>query len=109
MTTDARTHVRWRLPACDIYESSAGLEIFADLPGARRQDLSVAAHGDELVIETHLPEEHAAADMPCYRRKFRLPVYVDHNAIRARLQAGVLRLTLPVAEPAAAQTIEIEE
>jgi HSP20 family molecular chaperone IbpA len=34
---------------------------------------------------------------------------VDHNAIRARLQDGVLQLTLPIADPAEAQTIEIEE
>lgn len=107
--TDTRTNVRWRRPACDIYESGAGLEIFADVPGARRQDLSIAASGGELMIETRLPEDQAAADLPRYRRKFRLPVYADHNAIRARLQDGVLQLTVPIAEAKDAQTIEIEE
>jgi HSP20 family molecular chaperone IbpA len=106
---ETRTNVRWRRPACDIYESSTGIEIFADVPGARRQDLSIAASGDELTIETQLPEESAAAELPRYRRKFRLPAHVDHNAIRARLQDGVLQLTLPIADPAEAQTIEIEE
>lgn len=107
--TDRRVSVRWRRPACDIYKSDASLEIFADVPGARRQDIGISASGDDLVIESRLPEDLAEADRPCYRRKFRLSAHVEHNAIRARLEAGVLHLTIPLAEPADAHTIEIEE
>lgn len=109
MSDDYPNKIRWRRPACDVFESESAVEIFADVPGARRQDLAISVEGDELLVETHLPDDDASLNVPRYRRKFRVSSAVDRQAIRAQLRDGVLQLTLPLREQGGPRTIDIEE
>ena len=109
MSEQTHTTTRWRRPACDVFESASGMEIYADVPGSRRQDLSITLEADALLLETHLPEDGVAGRVPHYRRRFRISPTIDVSAISAKLEDGVLHVTLPVSANASRRTIDIEE
>jgi HSP20 family molecular chaperone IbpA len=103
------------LPPVDIFEDDAGFTVLADLPGVARDRLAVRVDGDSLVIEGAAAAP-VAADMtliygevlnPLYRRTFTLSRELDPEKIEAKLDNGVLRLTIPKAEAARPRRIEV--
>lgn len=90
-------------PLVDIYENQEEYLVLADLPGVRTDDVQVRFEDGELTIRASrndngagevLGSEFTAAD---YVRRFSIPETVDASKIDAKLQAGVLHLTLPKA------------
>jgi HSP20 family protein len=103
------------LPPVDIFEDDAGFTVLADLPGVARDRLAVRVDGDSLVIEGAAAAP-VGADMtliygevlnPLYRRTFTLSRELDPGKIEAKLDNGVLRLTIPKAEEAKPRRIEV--
>src|SRR5438094_10401168 len=96
-------------PCLDVVETSDGLVIIVDLPGARPDEIRVTCLGATLVIEGakaesvrpgpalalverfHVVERAAGA----FRRVVRLPWSVDRDRGEARFRDGVLRVTFP--------------
>src|SRR4051795_11791025 len=89
-------------PAVNLYAGRDGIAILAELPGVGKDELEVHAHRDTLTIRgTRRP---AAEDEAAYHRRERrggaftrtiqLPFRVDPERIEARLEDGVLRLSL---------------
>jgi len=102
------------VPVANINESDAAFVIQVDVPGA--SDPDVVAVGNKLKVSAAvslpaallqagggtarvLRRERARAGR--YERSFVLPDGVDADAIEARLDAGVLTLTVPKARPQA--------
>lgn len=103
------------LPPVDIFEDEAGFTVLADLPGVARDRLTVRVDGDSLLIEG-AAQAPVGADMtliygevlnPLYRRTFTLSRELDPGKIEAKLDNGVLRLTIPKAEEARPRRIEV--
>lgn len=103
------------LPPVDIFEDEAGFTVLADLPGVTRDRLTVRVDGDSLVIEGAAAAP-VGADMtliygevlnPLYRRTFTLSRELDPAKIEAKLENGVLRLSIPKAEEARPRRIEV--
>jgi HSP20 family protein len=89
-------------PAVNLYAGRDGIAILAELPGVAKDELEVHAHRDTLTLRgTRRP---AAEDEAAYHRRERrggaftrtiqLPFRVDPERIEARLEDGVLRLSL---------------
>jgi HSP20 family protein len=90
-------------PAVNVYAGPDGIAVVAELPGVGKDDLEVQAHQDTLTLRgTRRP----AAERPeAYHRRERgggpftrslqLPYRIDPERIAARLENGVLRLSLP--------------
>jgi HSP20 family protein len=91
-------------PDLDLYETEAAFILEADLPGVRKEEVSVEVENDELVLkgerafqrETtsgsfHYSERRAGH----FVRRLRLPASVNRDEIRAEFNKGVLRVTLP--------------
>ena len=102
-------------PRVDIYETETGLILLADVPGAKpegltitleRRVLSIRAEVEEHAPDSYSPiyQEYQVGDFEC---EFTLSGDFDPDRIEARLSEGVLRLTVPRAEQAAARTIKI--
>ncbi len=75
-------------PAVDLYEDADGLILIADLPGVPKEAL-------ELRVDKGILDLEGVRGDLVYRRRFELPPNIDTEAIGARLEAGVLEVTLP--------------
>jgi len=92
-------------PEVNILETSDGYVLEAEMPGVSKEGLEITLEGNEMTllgrrkIET-LPgealfRERALAD---YRRVFELDPAIDTAKIAAKMEQGVLTLTLPKSE-----------
>ncbi len=103
------------LPPVDVIEDSAGITLYADLPGVSRDGLDLQVDADTLTIEgvaaVELPEsleaKHAEITVPRYRRVFTLSRELDVENVTAELHQGVLKLRIPKAEHAQPRKIEV--
>lgn len=107
-----------RFPRHDLVRlPSGGYRISFDLPGVAKADLDVTTVGDELTVsgERPRPELPEGAELlrsergfGRFRRTVRMPPDVDAGGVRARLDDGVLEITLPRRGDSREQTIEVE-
>ncbi len=105
---------RFALPPVDIFEEEDRLVVLADLPGVRKEGLSVQVEQGILTIEGRITHDVQAslvrrefALIPFFRQ-FRITEAIDPSRIRASLKHGVLRLDLMKAEKAKPRQIPVE-
>ena len=87
-----------------------------DLPGVRAKDVDLDVERNVLTVkaERTVPEDQdteiIAAERPrgVFSRQLILGDNLDTDRVHAEYEAGVLRLTIPVAEQAKSRKIEIE-
>lgn len=103
----------------DLADHGDEFVLTADVPGFERDDITLRLQGDALRITAERSEETEDRDELYLKRErarrsisrsITLPDPVDEDGVEARYNNGVLTVTLPKAEPAAAEgrTIEIE-
>jgi len=102
--TARRREQRWTYtPHVDIVETTDAIVLHADVPGAKRETLSLEVDGDVLTIDASVPprqgpgtalrHEFGVGD---FHRRFALDRNaVDVDAITATCRAGVVTVTLP--------------
>ena len=107
---------RWvRTPPIDIFETEEGLVLRADLPGVTSDTLELQVQDNKLTLfgraNAPLPDEgriaHQEYHVGDYLRSFILSEDVDHDRISAKLNDGVLELTLPRAEKTKPRKIQV--
>ena len=101
-----------RRPALDVAESERHYTVKLDMPGVAKQDVKVSVEGRQVNVQAQpqppqLPpaqaEEKIEAERVVYRertaasyaRSFTLPLEVELGEAAAKLEHGVLTLTLP--------------
>ncbi len=101
-------------PMVDIFENNEEILLFADLPGANKEELAVNMENNTLTITGRstlnvenqaLFEEFGDAE---YRRVFAMPQGIDTEAVNAELKDGVLRLHLPKSDTLKPRQIEVK-
>jgi len=105
-------------PRIDIVEKDESFEITADLPGVRKEDISVQINSGNLTIEatTSRDEEQKEGDKVIrkerYEGKLMRSFYLGHNlkqeTISASFTDGVLRVEVPKVEPSQPSSTKIE-
>ena len=103
-------------PPVDVIEDSAGITLYADLPGVPKERLNLQVESDSLTIEGELalntPEgleaRYVEVEVPRYRRTFTLSKELDSDKISAEFKNGVLKLRIPKAEHAQPRKVEIK-
>ena len=109
-----REETRFRVPPVDIYETSEGIEVLADLPGVPPDGVEVKVDNGILTISGRVAKPSESADiyreftLLNYYRQFQLNDSVDTGRIDAELKHGVLRVRLPKAEAAKPRQIEVK-
>ena len=102
-------------PAVNIYEIPEGYVLEAELPGVSKDGVSVQLEGNQLTVEGRrsapaAPEtemfyqESSAGD---FRRVFEVDPAIEAAKISARMEQGILTLTLPKAEAAKPRKIAV--
>lgn len=107
-----RSATRYVTPPVDIFETSEGLTLVADVPGLDEKSLEISVDQGVLTIEGKavfgggdlLWREYA---MDGYWRQFQLPDTFDAAHAKADVRHGVLTLHLPKAEAAKPRKIAI--
>ncbi|NOY27570.1 MAG: Hsp20/alpha crystallin family protein [Oligoflexia bacterium] len=104
----------------DLFERDDALLVIASLPGVHSEDLDIRLEGDRLTVtaDRHEPIPAGTDDAvatPLFRelgsvrwtRAVRLRTPVDADAINAKLENGMLQLTMPKAPEARPRAIEV--
>jgi HSP20 family protein len=102
-------------PLADVESAKEGYTIHAEMPGVDKSGLEVTVDNGELTILGHRRTEEFAGE-PVYREirrndfrlVFELDPTIDTARIAARIDQGVLVLTLPKAESVKPRKITVE-
>lgn len=113
-----------RRPAIDVSESDAGYVVTLDVPGVTRADVKVSIDGRRVSIVAEARNADAPADMPAdatdapksadrvilreracasFARSFTMQAEIDQASSQAKLDNGVLTLTLTKRHAASTQ------
>lgn len=106
---------RFYVPNADIYETDESLVVVMEMPGASREAVDVALENGTLRVEGRidfskydgLEPIYTEYNVGHYARSFALSDLVDQEHIAAKLEDGVLTLTLPKAASARPRRISI--
>jgi HSP20 family protein len=107
-----------RTPALDVTEADTAYTLQLDVPGVAKEQLKVTVEGRRVNIETLEQDSAEPKDgqrvlyrersAVRYARTVSLPAEVDQAASQARIDNGVLTLTLPKKVPTGARQISVE-
>jgi len=101
----------------DIYEDKDNVIIKAELPGLKKEDISVSLSGDSITITGKRAEEKEVKKENYYMkeiregsftRSFELPYKVDREKAKATYKDGVLEIVLPKVEEEKEKEVKIE-
>lgn len=103
------------IPTTDIYETQTALTVMVELPGVDKSNVDIAVKDRVLTIDGRIDFQKYAGMQPVYteysighfKRSFALSTMVNSSKIRAEMRDGLLTLTIPKAEEAQAQRIEV--
>lgn len=94
-----------RSPALDVAENARGYTVKLEMPGVAREDVKVSIDGRQVTVQAQSPHPEERPDgervvyrersVSSYARTFTLPAEIDQAEAGARLEHGVLTLTLP--------------
>ncbi len=93
------------LPTADIYEGEHDFQIVLDVPGVRKENVSVSVEQDTLTVTAERQIGHPEATR--YKRVFSLPKSIELDKVSAALNNGVLTLSLPKLEAVKPRQIEV--
>lgn len=102
-------------PEADIFETKDGYILEAEMPGVNKDGLEITLDGTEITITGRpqrdpLPGEllFRESSEVFYRRVFELDPAIDTGKINARMDHGLLTLTLPKSEKVKPRRITVD-
>lgn len=103
-------------PSMEVTETDKAIEVTTELPGIDEKDLDISLSNDVLTIrgEKRAEKEEKSKSYRLversygsFERSLGLPPGIDAGAIKASMDKGVLKITLPKPATAQAQKIKI--
>jgi len=103
-------------PALDVYEQKENFILKAELPGMRKEDITVSLHDGSVSISGERKSDTKHEDSEVYRterffgrfqRTVTLPAPVAADKVKAQYKDGVLTVTLPKTEEAKPKQIDV--
>lgn len=101
-------------PVMDVHQENGRIEITAELPGVREEDIDLSVEDGVLILsgekKSHREDSQGAYRERSYgrfERRINLPQNIDENAIEANFEHGVLTVTLPLAERQTGRKIQL--
>jgi HSP20 family protein len=107
--------VRYFVPATDIFETEDALTVVMEVPGVDREAIDINLENDVLKVEAKIDPSKYDGMEPLYTeynvghfaRSFTLSNKIDQQQISAKLEDGVLTLTLKKMREAVPRKIAI--
>jgi HSP20 family protein len=115
LTHEERRPARYVTPLVDIESTESGYTIRAEMPGVDKTGLEVSVDNGELTLLGHRHTTEISGE-PVYReirsddfrRVYELDPAIDTTKIIARIDQGVLTVTLPKAESVKPRKINVD-
>ena len=103
-------------PAVDIFETVQQITLLADMPGVCANDINIDLRDGVLSLTGDVKPWEGSEESDVlvefeigkYYRQFTLSDAIDQNNIAAKIEDGVLRLTLPKSQKAVPRKIAIK-
>lgn len=104
----------WDVPHADIREEHDAYILELEMPGVCKSGIEVSVEANELTLIGHRTDPEIKGEAVyqesrrCdYRRSFEIDPSIDTNKIVAKIEQGVLKLTLPKAETLKPRKIKV--
>jgi HSP20 family protein len=115
LATQQQRQVQYVTPLVDVESNQEGYTIRAEMPGVDKSGLEITVDNGELTILGHRRSAQVSGE-PVYReirnndfrRVYELDPAIDTAKISARIEQGVLTLTLPKAETVKPRKITVD-
>jgi HSP20 family protein len=106
---------RYYVPAADIFETDEALTLMLEMPGVDKDKVDIQIENDVLRVEgkidfsayKEVEPVYTEYNVGHYTRAFTLPNKIDREAITARVEDGVLTLTLPKSKDTLPRRIQV--
>jgi HSP20 family protein len=92
-------------PEVNIFETKDGYVVEAEMPGVNKEGLEITVEDNELTIVGHRNSEQLNAQplfrerrLADYRRSFELDPAIDTSKVAAKIEQGILTVSLPKSE-----------
>lgn len=104
-------------PSVDIAERDDAYTVSVELPGVKKDDIAVSIENNILTITGEKKQEEKVPQgswrrveriYGSFQRSFTLPATVKADAIEAKFEDGILRVTVPKADEARQKQIEVK-
>ncbi len=116
---------RWYIPAdegvimpnIELYDRKSELVLRAELPGVKKEDISLTITDDRLTLKGEIKRQEEVSEDNYYLSEIRygsfsrtitLPVDVDSENVKATFKDGVLEVVLPKKEESRPREIKVE-
>ncbi len=95
------------IPAIEVAERNGQLQVHAELPGLKPEDVKVEITNDALIIQGERRSQHEEGSGPSYRserrygqfyREIALPEGANADQAKAQFRDGVLEVSIPMAQ-----------
>lgn len=103
-------------PEVNIYEAKDGYILEAEMPGVNKDSLEITLEGNELTIigrrnSDPIPGESLLRERTVvdYRRVFELDPAIDSSKVNAKMDQGILTLTLSKSEKVKPRKITVSD
>ena len=113
----APTQLRRDVIRMDVIENDKEYQVLADLPGVKKEEISITINGNEVAVSAEVKQEkyvengemvlRAERYYGKIQRAFSLGQEVDEATAEAKYNDGVLQLTLPKKTAVAAKRLAV--
>jgi len=104
-------------PAIDVSEDDANYVVTVELPGAKKEDVTIECHDRVLTIRGEKKSEreekkektrYIERSFGAFSRSFTLPPSADPDRVQANFKDGILTITIAKSEEAKPKVISIK-
>jgi len=105
----------FRLPVTNVHETEKEFLLTMEMPGVDKKDVRVEIENDQIIVTGEKTEKTETEGLlrreirsEKFRRSFVLDSAIDRDTIKARLENGILQVTLPKKAESVGRKIDID-
>ena len=105
----------FRLPVTNVHETEKEFLLTMEMPGVDKKDVHVEVENDQIIITGEKAEKTETEGLlrreirsEKFRRSFVLDSAIDRDTIKAKLDNGMLKVTLPKKAESVGRKIDID-